>query len=402
MAGRYGVRVDVAGAAAVAATGGQLDIFAAGAVLAPDPTSRIRRFYSGANDIYDAWGVMEAGAAVGVSARDVRGRTLEYLAHYVSHRSGHVFIDSGAFSDGREGRETDFEKAVFPIYDRLLHLIAHPGENPAATDAGAADPTPLRRVFLVAPDQVGDQERSLQLLARHRQKIRRYLSLGVSVIVPLQKGSRSAADVYRLAGRTLGTQDFVVGIPSQDAAFSSSDLEVFLRAVTPTRLHLLGLGTDRRRVIPRLQVLDRLTPGAEVPTDANRLRAHIGAGRRLTEVPRQRVVMESGFEGAPTVEPWSEGKGLDTELDETELAGALYLDVEWMTAAEIRQLAAHLGQDPEELSRHHTDGTLGEWFDSNLCDPRLLDLAIGKMTRAISHARARAEEVTKMIRGLDL
>ena len=371
----------------------------------PVPTARFQRFYSGANDIYDAWGIMMAGAGVGVSAREVRALTLGYLALYVRCMSGSVFVDSGAFTDGRRGVATDFQRAVFPVYDRLLRLILNPDTNPVCQadrswqELAAHMPDPdLARVFIVAPDRVGDQAASLTLLEEHRLVLDRYLLAGVSLIVPLQTGALSLADAYRQVCARLGTDRIVAGVPSQDAAVSPAELERFLAEVTPERIHFLGLGTDRRRVNPRVQVLERMAPEARLSCDANRLRAHIGTGRRLTDIPRERAARETGFEGAPVAPPWAPEPASSKELDDTELLGAVCCDADWMSDDEIRQLAGYLGLDPAVVGAHHRDGTLGDYLDSALPDPRILDLAIATMRRRLSHAEARSSTVAALIR----
>jgi len=338
-------------------------------------------YYSGASP-YDAYGLIRAGVAVGVAAPELRRETERLLVDY-TRGGGQVFVDSGAFSASRKGREMDFGRAVFPAYKRLL-------------DARAV----ASNLLLVAPDYVGDQRRTRALLAEHQRAVRRLLARGASVVVPLQKGLLPAAWLWREAVSMFGASGLVAGIPSRDAAFSAEDLRQFVSSAHPARLHMLGLGADKARLVPRLEVLAQLAPDTIVSYDANRIRAHLGAGRRITERSRALVRAEGGWVGAPAAPaPWGKpGAGeVETELDETDLTGSLFLDADWMTDAEIERLATLLGQDAAEMAEAHQDGTLGDYLEERLIDHRQLDWAVATMMQHTSLSVARARTIEEMV-----
>jgi hypothetical protein len=223
----------------------------------PNPHQGARLYYSGANRPYDAHGLIRAGVAVGVAAPELGKETARLLVDY-TRVGGQVFVDSGAFPSSRKGQELDFRQQVFPVYKRLL-------------DAGAiAD-----NVLLVAPDYVGNQARSRSLLAEHQNAVRRLLARGASVMIPLQKGLIPTAWLWREAVAMFGADGLVAGIPSRDAAFSVEDLQQFLHSACPARLHMLGLGADKARLLPSLALVAQMAPNTLVSYDAPPESEHI-------------------------------------------------------------------------------------------------------------------------------
>lgn len=371
----------------------------------PDPMARVRLFYSGANDYRDALGVVRARAPVCVSATEVASRTVDLLGWYLaSDPAGRVFVDSGAFGAAASGRQLDFRMRVYPVYERVLEAVAAGHDNPVA-DRPVPTPGPAtyRRLWLAAPDVVGDPTASRRLLERHAPRLRQWLATGASLLVPLQKGAGrwSAAACYAAACDILGTDDFVAGVPSRAEAFGPADLERFLRQAAPQRLHLLGLGRDRVAWLERLPVLDRWAPRASLSCDANRLRAFLGKGRPLTDEVSARVHTQRGWEGAPAV-PLTELDAYHPEdygIDDTEVMGDLYAAPQVFTEHELRQFADLAGLDEQAVLRCAAAGTLGDYIDENLVDARLLPLAVGRMCRATTPSEARAEVITDLIKG---
>lgn len=370
----------------------------------PDPLGRVRVFYSGANDYRDALGVVRAAAAVCVSATEVAQRTLDLLAWYLaSERTAHVFVDSGAFAAFQAERRLDFRRRVYPVYERIMSALDACHDNPFCDRLEPPiDADVRRRLWLAAPDVVGDARASRRLLERHAPILRPWMDRGFSLLVPLQRGEGrwSAAASYAAACDVLGTDDFVVGVPSRAEAFSAADLEQFLRQAQPARLHLLGLGRDRSAWLARLPILDRWLPRASLSCDANRFRVFLGKGRALTDQVAERVAAERGWESAPAV-PLAELGGFhphDYDIDETEVMGDLYSMACSFSQGELRQLADLVGLREEAVLEAAAAGTLGDYLDENLIDPRLLDMAVWRMCRATTPSEARVEVITGLIK----
>merc|ERR1712137_1204133 len=123
------------------------------------PDSIVETYKSGSSGKTDLLGYMAAGANIGVCAIDASKPVLLLIAQYVS-AGGQAFIDSGAFRNfkARIKDETfphlDFDK-VFQCYDTVIE---------ASED--------IRTLILVAPDEVGNQEQSFQLLCRYQKDVK--------------------------------------------------------------------------------------------------------------------------------------------------------------------------------------------------------------------------------------
>jgi phospholipid N-methyltransferase len=232
---------------------------------------------------------MKSGG-IGVEAGELSDNALEELAHAVADRHAQVFVDSGAFSVFRLNMrnadqakqlvldvfgdnatpakvELDFDK-VLAKYDQLTANI---GElNEAEEDL----PKPL----LVMPDVVGDQAATLALLDRYGKWIATEATFDLSrPIVPLQKGEKSLADMHKTVVEKLGTDRFIVGIPSNEKAVSAAELLDFLKDAKPRRLHFLGAASEKT-LEPKLQsvldsgIADQLE---HLSADANLLRSKL-------------------------------------------------------------------------------------------------------------------------------
>lgn len=181
-----------------------------------------------------------------------------------------VFVDSGAFAAFKAalkaGRlnetRADFND-VLSRYDELAKLL----EETEYRDRGL--------VMFVAPDVVGDQTATLELLEQHAERVMAWMDKGIEVIVPFQKGPLKQSEMYKRVAEILQGTGFVVGIPSNAEALSSQDLAELLRQpYKPDRLHILGAVNsrrmDERMAIIREEYVDEV-PG--VTADANLIRS---------------------------------------------------------------------------------------------------------------------------------
>jgi hypothetical protein len=234
---------------------------------------RMVQFASGLSRVRDFGTAAWAGHAVGVEIGEMSEAALQRLAEVVIDYRIAAFVDSGAFGVFMRGlrggpcKPLDFGQ-VLSAYERFTGFIH---------DYNAAEetyPAPL----LVMPDIVGDQLGSLDLVIKHRAWIRTacFFSGVCRPIIPIQRGPLDVADVHARIVDALGTDAFVVGIPSNAAAFSPTQFTSFLTTAQPRAVHILGAFADSR-VTPRLnQILDSgLDNDIAVSADANPLRSII-------------------------------------------------------------------------------------------------------------------------------
>ncbi len=198
-----------------------------------------------------------------------------------------VFVDTGAFSEVRiaEGRVEVVAPISEAAWDDRVQLLLR--------FARALGP----QVYVVAPDRVGDQTATLARLRRHVGALGEMRRLGAHVVVPIQRGALSASAFDRAACEALGFDDFVRGIPGNKAAMPATELEIFVRDVVPTEVHLLGLGPRNGRCRALVDVFRRLAPQARLSCDSNLLAASVGRtnGRR----GRMRALTGAQHPGAP-------------------------------------------------------------------------------------------------------
>ena len=331
-------------------------------------TPPVITFRSGASAPADFRGYAAARVPVGVavSAFGPDGATWGMVAAY-ARSGGAVFVDSGAFGDFTAGRATDFD-LVMRRYRQL------------AREAGGG------RLHLVMPDVLGDQAASLALLRRHAAAIRALVAQGHDALVPLHKGPLPPSAAWREAVRLLGTDDLTAAVPALENAFGQADLAELLSApAAPKRIHLLGIGGAKRTLAALVRTIHARGPAITVTSDANRLRAKIGTGRPVTVEARRRGAEIPLWDGTHP--------GL-RRFDATELVGAVALDKAWLTADQVRTLAAALGvTHPEEQERWicaHREEGLSVLLDEADGDGRATEWAVLEMWRPQAERAARA------------
>lgn len=238
---------------------------------------------------------------VGVEIGELSDRAMRDLARAIVTYGAACFVDTGEFGRfkrslaGKAAPALDFD-LILARYDQLLDMIADENE------AEERLPPPL----FVAPDHVGDQQASSDLVRRHSDWIRAACTWGpCEIIIPIQLGPRAPAEIYDALTQILGTNQFRVGIPSNASAFSARDLIEFVQSVRPTGLHFLG-AFAQSRLTPRLAQLVKangddvgklsadgnplrsviVEPGQSAHKRADRLAAVLGEAARLEELRR--------------------------------------------------------------------------------------------------------------------
>ena len=247
-------------------------------------------YRSGASSKADAIGIVNAGVPLGITVMDSSSNVLDIAAEYAS-RGGNVFVDSGAFRLVRTGGTIDYA-AVISRYRYLMERTQQPSN-----------------LLLVAPDVVGDQKQSIEMLSNWLVPVRQLIDSGAKVMVPLQKGAIQLEIYWRKVSASLD-REFVVGLPSNAAAIPENEVISFLKAVRPAAVHFLGC-----RANSLLHKAQFASPSSSITSDAATIRCHLGEGRALTELHRS--LREENMQSA------LRGENPLSGYDETELIGYL-------------------------------------------------------------------------------
>lgn len=225
-------------------------------------------FRSGMSRPKDFWAAAAAGAAIGVVAGELALSTRMLGIPRFLCQGGAVFIDSGAFAELKTGEVPDFDKVL-----SLYEYVAEGAED------GYFDPA---RLYVVAPDKVGDQLATLDRLAHYAGRVRALIDAGCMVIVPIQRGALSAVAMLDHVAAILGTRQFVAGIPSNKEALSLAECAT----LTHERFHILGRVHMNADQLARLAALAINNPAAVYTADANWMRGHIADICQMADTER--------------------------------------------------------------------------------------------------------------------
>ena len=254
------------------------------------------RFASGMSGLSD----LETGArarsghlnyGVGVDVGLLSNNAIDSIANAVLNSRVPIFIDSGAFSNFRQNlkgngpKPLDFNK-ILAKYDQITEAIQNQNEE---------ERTDYPRPIIVMPDVVGDQAASLELIKQHKSWIIPEIKFNVTQpMIPIQKGELTLSQVYDELVNTLGTDDFIVGVPSQAEAVSKSELTEFLRESQPKKIHFLGAASDKK-LTPLLNIVATESPDTKVTADASKVRSAILDGVAQGKT-REQAIMDALME----------------------------------------------------------------------------------------------------------
>lgn len=224
--------------------------------VAPDfPVEPVAYFASGSNHAGEIRALADLGHDVGVSAREIGPSGIAELLQ-LAGTDVQVFVDSGAFGEVkftpsgpvvvRPMSALDWRR-VFGIYRRLAAVLGS-------------------QLHVVAPDRVGCQDTTLQLVCDHEEDLRELASMGVRILMPNQKGALSQAAFYQCVTDILGFAP-IPALPCQKAATSVDEARAFVREVKPRQIHLLGVGRSER-AMALLAAIAEESPGSLVQLDA--------------------------------------------------------------------------------------------------------------------------------------
>lgn len=235
-----------------------------------------------------------AGQPIGVAVPEVTPATLQALARL--RRNHHVFVDSGAF------KEVDADlNVVNPMtpkhWDKVFKVYR------AVADMNV-------RAHLVAPDQVGNQDVTLERMRSMRDQLwaavlpRETFHNASEVFVPMQGGKLTAPEFYDAAMEALTpprierdmsgkldpstgelyspstvTVDYPVvpSFPSAKGKTPHSVIVGFAEERQPKRMHLLGLRVEKKESERLAAAIAEVSPDTVLSFDSNFLRSKIGS-----------------------------------------------------------------------------------------------------------------------------
>jgi hypothetical protein len=202
-------------------------------------------YASGSTRVGQVHGFGHIDQAFMVTATEM-SENVENALYYVAENSdAPVAVDSGAFTRTKINFPKKNGDLPYPKLPIGIHC-----ENPFTDDEwqsifnlynrlGAAFGD---RLMVVAPDQVGFQVETLDLIKKYKDEINSLLELGVNVMIVAQKGALSQIEFDKAATEILGRSDYVRGLPCNKAATTVAEIKAFAEAVQPEKLHLLGMG----------------------------------------------------------------------------------------------------------------------------------------------------------------
>lgn len=224
------------------------------------------RFRSGMSSKSDMRGAIDAMVPVGVVANKLTFSAMALSLPRYLDQGGAVFIDSGAFSELRSGIEPDWGR-ILGVYETVAEM--------------AED---VSRLYIVAPDKVGDQRATLARLIAYRDRVVALITLGCKAIVPLQRGALSASEMLSSVANILGTRNFVAGIPSNLEALPILECEDLMHSA----FHILGRVQMDPNQVERINALLKGCTDASITADANWLRSRLALVQSETNVVRTR------------------------------------------------------------------------------------------------------------------
>jgi hypothetical protein len=341
-------------------------------------------FASGVNEAREIRGFALAGFPIGASASNLRETAIQELLRV----EGPVFLDSGAFSEVRyspESGKLEVSNPISPrewrrrlsVYVRLARVLGS-------------------RLSVGAPDRVGDQDETLRRLALYRDELHVLHELGAHILIPLQVGARTHETFYAMAQEAVGVP-LVPAFTMKKAVTSDGDAERFLKAVQPSRIHLLGIGRENRRAGHILDLIRRCSPSTEISMDSNRLRAVTGKKRSMT-------IMEHAFRESEIDNLFNEVESpvlatLGYRIDYTDLIAA---PSAWATEEMLREIALASGFTLSETHAFFADpdGFLGRaitgadsYYWENPMVAMALDRAWGKYVQQQVHSHVRTAAI---------
>lgn len=284
-----------------------------------------RHFASGVNHPGEVRGL---SCHIGIAVTEIRTGLLEELA-LIAGGATELFVDTGAFS------EVEFLAPVSALKGKALVKAAKRAAKslgvPSPAGVGALrdlvrrarvqagiDPnvgklvvkkaitdkewerrlsimlhlamTFRTRARIVAPDLVGDQDRTLARLETYKHHVRAIAAYRSQIIVPVQKGALPMSEMFRRACEILMLPEApIAGIPMKKDATSLADLAELVDSLPwyGARIHLLGLGPESKRFAKVIRCIKSRRPNAEITSDSVTIRRLVGRTNGRGGTPRK-------------------------------------------------------------------------------------------------------------------
>lgn len=238
------------------------------------------------------------GANVGVVAEYVDRKheaAYEELERFVE-TGRKVFVDSGAFA------EVEFPcgvpTIVKPLGDAHWQRVFQVYRDVALTHGENA--------YVVAPDCVAHQERSLERLSQYAAQMRDIYDLCATVLVPLQKGALSLTEYQTKAAAILGFE-FTPSIPMKKDATKPAELLAFVAEARPASIHLLGLGVDTLKAQRLFKAIREIVPACRISCDACLLMRWVGKFNGPGGGPRRYTALNDAHTDRLALDPGAAG-----------------------------------------------------------------------------------------------
>lgn len=284
-------------------------------------------FASGLSRINDFRTYSRMGAPCGIVATEASAAVLHALTNH-NEVGLPVFIDNNAFGTFKQALKTgatcaaDFDR-VFKVFDKIIASVER-----------------TNLVSLVMPDIIGDQTASLDLIGKYREKILAFIRAGADVLIPLQGGKLSLAEVHERICEVLGTSNWRASIPCNVKRMLGRELFEMAFYCKPDRMHLLGVA-GYKKLLPLVKLILEAHPSADITADANRMRSIIDED--FTRKVKERRE-EEGHEIAVEIADCGYGYGPDF----TEFLHDIYNTPAYLTREEATQLASMITPDTRE------------------------------------------------------
>jgi len=257
-------------------------------------------FASGLTQNAPLTALVDKGFQVGISAKGgkINKKFFNRVLALSVNPKTMLFFDSGAFSEiNKQGQVVKpiKWKDVFNLY-----LQAH-------NDYGD-------RLYIVAPDRMGDQRESLR-------RLKKWVNDGGTVfsntIIPLQsnihgKGKSLSlkqmyAKINKMLEHTPLEETWIPAIPvTQKSPYNLNDVLQFIKDVRPKRLHILGASPANPLFERFSQSLPAVDPFIDLSLDAQRLTAMVGFKDKAKTIPRTLTELEQSYRSKYGKDEWED------------------------------------------------------------------------------------------------
>jgi 3'-phosphoadenosine 5'-phosphosulfate sulfotransferase (PAPS reductase)/FAD synthetase len=203
--------------------------------------------YSSAFDnISEIQGLILAKRPLAVSVHQLNFESSTYdlmIEHALS--GGHILVDS---QSSMENEEIDFDDVISRYSKVVEDTQGH--------------------VTIVAPNRIGQQQETFNLIEDHMFSLRRLMDVNATVLIPLQKGIKTPYEAFCMSMDILGVESLGVALHSNEQGFSEEDLRNLLSGVLkPTHIHFLSEKTEDLQLDSLKDIVQQTSPETVITVD---------------------------------------------------------------------------------------------------------------------------------------